>query len=467
MDKKDDKKITLVASTSVDPNVRAILDMIQRQNEEHKATVNNLYKLIRDESTQRSKEIELIGKTMGELKLGAQSSVDTSEFNLIITDDTSVASRCTSQNTRIAKPPVKHVRTKETPGASGPANSEDEEEPASYERPMFDAITSIEFIPVLNGQDDIGVEGFIKRVREARSECKEKPALLRLILTKRIVGEAERSIRHSVIETYGDLFENLRKFVSINITSNGARDKLQRTLQSSNESVHGYVKRFRHNLNELIYALQHEIRDPIRRAVAIDLENERATKIFILNLRPEIEIRTSSTKPRNLQEAQDAAFEAELLIGEIERNRGNQRSQQMRAQPFTRGNVSSERNPPLRSSPMTMPSRPQINAQTNNDKAISGSRFNQLEGKLLQEKARMKCFKCNQIGHTANYCRNFQPVGQRNLPPSRSYNINMENTGQEEETTLPEPRKTSYEYTQQQEDSYPLEFDQEQEPNDI
>jgi hypothetical protein len=264
MDKKDNKKITLAASTSVDPNLRTILDMMQRQNEEHKATVNNLYKLIRDESTQRIKEIELIGKTMAELKLGAQSSVDASEFNSIITNDTSVTSRSTTQNTRIAKAPVKRVRTKETPEASDPANSEDEEEPASYERPMFDAETSIEFIPILNGQDDIGVEGFIKRVRGARSECKEKHALLRLILTKRIVGEAERSIRHSVIETYGDLFENLRKFVSINITSNGARDKLQRILQNSNESVHGYVKRFRHNLNELIYALQHEIRDPIR-----------------------------------------------------------------------------------------------------------------------------------------------------------------------------------------------------------
>jgi hypothetical protein len=153
---------------------------------------------------------------------------------------------------------------------------------------MFDAKTSIEFLPVLNGQDDIGVEVFIKRVREARSEYKEKRALLRLILTKRIVGDAERSIRHSVIETYGDLFENLREFVSINITSNGARDKLQRTRQNVNKSIHDYVK----SLNEVIYALQHEIRDPIRRAVAIDLGNERATKTFILNLKAEIEIRT-------------------------------------------------------------------------------------------------------------------------------------------------------------------------------
>jgi hypothetical protein len=289
MDKKDDKKITPVASTSVDPNLRVILDMMQRQHEEHEAAVSDLYKLIRDERTQRIKEIELIGKTVAELKLGVQSSVDTSEFNSVITDDTSSASRSTTQNTRIAKPPIKHERIEGTPEASDPANSEDEEEePASFERPMFDATTSIKFIPVLNGQDDVGVEGFIKRIREARSECKEKRALLRLILTERIVGEAERSIRHSVIKTYGDLFENLRKFVSINITSNGAHDKLQKTRQGFNKSVYGYVK----SLNELIYALQHEIRDPIRRAVAIDLENERATKIFILNLKPEIEIRT-------------------------------------------------------------------------------------------------------------------------------------------------------------------------------
>ena len=97
------------------------------------------------------------------------------------------------------------------------------------------------------------------------------------------------------------------------------------------------MKRFRHDLNELIYALQHEIRDPIRRAVAIDLETERA-KVFILNLKPEIEIRTSATRPKNLQEAQDTAFEAELFIGEIERNKNIMRGRTM-AQPIARANV--------------------------------------------------------------------------------------------------------------------------------
>ena len=54
---------------------------MQRQHEEDKAAINDLHKLIRDESTQRIKEIEPIGKTVAELKLGVQSSVDTSEFN--------------------------------------------------------------------------------------------------------------------------------------------------------------------------------------------------------------------------------------------------------------------------------------------------------------------------------------------------------------------------------------------------
>ena len=47
-----------------------------------------------------------------------------------------------------------------------------------------------------------------------------------------MIREAERSIRNTEIENYEDLFESLRKFVSVSITSNGARDKLQRTRQN-------------------------------------------------------------------------------------------------------------------------------------------------------------------------------------------------------------------------------------------
>ena len=50
------------------------------------------------------------------------------------------------------KSPEERVRIEETAETSDPANSKDEEEElASYERHMFDAKTSIEFIPVLDG----------------------------------------------------------------------------------------------------------------------------------------------------------------------------------------------------------------------------------------------------------------------------------------------------------------------------
>lgn len=89
---------------------------------------------------------------------------------------------------------------------------------------------------------------------------------------------------------------------------------------------------------------------------------------------------------------------------------------------------------------MTTPSHTQVNAQTNNVQPNGTYR------KLLPK---------------------FSTASQRNLPPPRSYNINMENTGRKEVTTLPEPQEASYEYTQQQEDFYALESDQEQEQNDI
>lgn len=181
-----------------------------------------------------------------------------------------------------------------------------------------------------------------------------------------------------------------------------------------------------------MYALQHEIRDPIRRAVAMDLENERATKMFVLNLKPEIELRTSTTKPNNLQEAQDAAFEAELLIGEIERNKGiirNRTQSVINSRQTFRCREISPR-------PPAMTTRPS-NAQPAN--------------RTLVERPPPKCFKCQQTGHLANSCpqqRNFPLPSHRNLPPPRAFNVEVED---------PENKENQSEYIQQQEDYYPSE----------
>jgi hypothetical protein len=123
---------------------------------------------------------------------------------------------------------------------------------------------------------------------------------LTLILNEKIQEDAERNIRHVSIRDYTDLYDVLRKFVSIPTTSSCARDKLRQIRQETNESVHSYIKRFRQQLNELIYAMQHGTKDSVKRAVAPSLETERAVELFVLNLRPEIEARVAPNKlPRS------------------------------------------------------------------------------------------------------------------------------------------------------------------------
>ena len=46
----------------------------------------------------------------------------------------------------------------------------DNGEVVNCDKPMYNAKTCLDFIPILNEQHHIGVEGFIKRVREARAE---------------------------------------------------------------------------------------------------------------------------------------------------------------------------------------------------------------------------------------------------------------------------------------------------------
>ncbi|OAD56662.1 hypothetical protein WN48_03125 [Eufriesea mexicana] len=72
------------------------------------------------------------------------------------------------------------------------------------------------------------------------------------------------------------------------------------------------------------YALQYEHKETIEKRVAIDLENRRAVKIYVLNLKDEIETRVSACNPKDLVEAQEPAFQAEIIISEKRRFRSSQ-----------------------------------------------------------------------------------------------------------------------------------------------
>ena len=71
---------------------------------------------------------------------------------------------------------------------------------APQEERKMGAKLAIETIKTINGQDDMGVEDFIKIDKRARLRCEKPEILLDLILAKKITGTAEKAIRYMQIK---------------------------------------------------------------------------------------------------------------------------------------------------------------------------------------------------------------------------------------------------------------------------
>ena len=80
--------------------------------------------------------------------------------------------------------------------------------PAIIEEERINAKTAIETIRGINGQDDVGVEDFIKTLKRAKTRCTQPNLLLDQVIAKNITGFAERCIP---INSYEYLFEALRQ----------------------------------------------------------------------------------------------------------------------------------------------------------------------------------------------------------------------------------------------------------------
>ena len=92
------------------------------------------------ENKKRAAQIELLGKHISKINLGHDATTKLGSF---ITMDESN----TSNNQR-KRPPVKPNQTDDM---------DSEEEAVSCDNPTYNAKTCLDFIPILNGQDDIGV----------------------------------------------------------------------------------------------------------------------------------------------------------------------------------------------------------------------------------------------------------------------------------------------------------------------
>ena len=187
-----------------------------------------------------------------------------------------------------------------------------------------DATSTIGF---LNGENDIGVEEFIRCIKRAQLGCTQPHALLDMIISKRIRGNAEKAIRFMETHSYKDLYTILRANVKPATSITSLRSKLESCRQGINGTVQNFNVRYKQLVNELRYALLAKSMYPTGRMVRLKMEEEDNTNRNVLNLRKDIGSRVSLKEPRNLEYAQQLAADSEIWFkdsNQIQRPMANQ-----------------------------------------------------------------------------------------------------------------------------------------------
>lgn len=77
----------------------------------------------------------------------------------------------------------------------------------------------------------------MKNVMYGRSQCYQKPLLLKLILVKKIIENEKRGTCFVKMENHKDLYTAQRQSVSIPNTATSYRDKLRTIRKGSTEGV--------------------------------------------------------------------------------------------------------------------------------------------------------------------------------------------------------------------------------------
>ena len=124
------------------------------------------------------------------------------------------------------------------------------------EEVRINAKLAVKIIKTINGQNDIGVEDFMKNVKRARDRCNQPSILLDLIISKRIQGAEEKAIRYTPITSYENLFSSLRLKIKQTGSVLALKSRLESCKQGRTETVQNFSIRLKLLVNELRYAIQ-------------------------------------------------------------------------------------------------------------------------------------------------------------------------------------------------------------------
>ena len=258
-------------------------------------------------------EFGSLGRTVAELRTGF-GSLATDDSGSIITE--SNESKSTAINRTGST-----VRAREPTGLTVPGIPPahfDTEQPEVEKRGYFPPALStlrvkdaIRCIPMLNGDDDVGVEEFIKEVSSMKDRCMEQDLMLKAIKVEKIVGKAAQSIRNIPIECYSDLYNALRNNVAAQVTSEEYREQLKELRQGREESVQSFNIRFIRILNRLLYAVTNEYPHPLLRKLMIEETTKKIVRVYLKELRRDIGRTLLIIELVNLEEAEKKAANLE------------------------------------------------------------------------------------------------------------------------------------------------------------
>ena len=390
---------------SIQENIQIILDKL--------SVVETNISILATENDHRTHEIAQLGE-----KLGMTTKIETDkEENLEITSD--------NEDDEETEP-----REAPTPAVKNTNSTRNIRENQTNSRSNTDddcnipAKVIIQMIKPLNGHDDMGVEDFIKNVKKAQKKCSQPLLLLEFILASKIVQQAEKAIRYIPIDDYESLYDALRTNVKQTASVSALRSKLDTCRQGPTESVQSFSTRYRQIFNELKYAVQAAHKNPMKRRIAMDIEEAECLKKYLMNLRKEIGLQVKAEKPTTLTEGQNSAIEMELWLKE--------------SQSHTAIRTNNTFKPPLRTN-ILAPTKPA------NTTSVGASSSRTLTQSTI-DKNKQNCHKCGTPGHYATQCHventNFR-IGQHSNRPPQVQNI------QESEETITYDQMTHEEIDEQ------------------
>ncbi|CAL7932992.1 unnamed protein product [Xylocopa violacea] len=425
-------------STSTEAQIKELMETVKKQNEAmakqqdfYNKKINTLeaaLQMAHQENKKRAKEIEMLGRNLAGMNMGEDD-----DFTSFMTEGDD------------SQPPTRR-----------PSNSALVPDPAMsvpLEQPNLRAKDAIRYIPVLNGDDDVGVEDFIKEVRSLRSMCTERTLLLKAIKVEKITGKAAQSIRNINIDSYASLYDALRSNVTVQASSDEFSEQLRDLKQGATESVQNFNIRFRRILNKLTYAITNEYPQPITRRVMMEATMKRVTRIYMNGLKREIGHMIFSSKPGTLIEAEKEASDIERYLRE-ERHKTVRRPHSVMTKP---GNYARRYTTPPEQRRLVINARPSASQEIRNRPSTIN------ENTPFEIRRQIKCFKCGKIGHTSNQCVNFQVRAPQERAPPKIFNVETEescesiqqvNNYQPSECEEQEEQNSSYLSTQEQESTY-------------